>query len=44
MLATDAGAVQALLQYHVLNGTYPAGAITNMSVFVPTNLVNERPF
>jgi uncharacterized surface protein with fasciclin (FAS1) repeats len=39
-LATDSGAVQALLMYHVLQGIVPASAITNMSAFVPTLLDN----
>jgi hypothetical protein len=33
-------AVAALLTYHVLNGTYPASAFTNMSMFIPTMLMN----
>jgi uncharacterized surface protein with fasciclin (FAS1) repeats len=32
--------VAALLTYHVLNGTYPASAFTNMSMFIPTLLTN----
>lgn len=40
MLTSNPGMIQALLQYHVLNGTYPASAITNMSSFVPTALMN----
>jgi uncharacterized surface protein with fasciclin (FAS1) repeats len=39
-LASDPGAVQALLQYHVLNGTYAASAITNTSQFIPSLLTN----
>lgn len=39
-LATDVGAVAALLQYHVLNGTIRAADITNTSTFVPTLLTN----
>jgi uncharacterized surface protein with fasciclin (FAS1) repeats len=31
----------ALLQYHVLNGTFLSTAITNQSTFVPTLLTNE---
>lgn len=38
---TDLGLVQALLQYHVLNGTYYASNITNSTAFVPTLLTNE---
>ena len=30
--------LQALLQYHVLNGTYPASAVTDTPVFLPTYL------
>lgn len=40
-LASDPGLITALLTYHVLNGTYPASSITNMSAFVPTLLTNE---
>ncbi|KAF2430128.1 Fasciclin-domain-containing protein [Tothia fuscella] len=39
-LAANSGAVQALLQYHVLNGTYRADAVTNTSAFIPTALTN----
>ncbi|KAI8937167.1 hypothetical protein NX059_006379 [Plenodomus lindquistii] len=39
-LTANTGLVTALLQYHVLNGTYLADAITNTSVFVPTSLTN----
>lgn len=39
-LTSNAGLITALLQYHVLNGTYPSSAITNMSAFVPTLLTN----
>jgi uncharacterized surface protein with fasciclin (FAS1) repeats len=40
-LAANQGLLTAVLQYHVLNGTYPASAITNSSVFVPTALTNN---
>ena len=40
LTGSDAGAVQALLQYHVLNGTYPASTITDTPAFVPTLLQN----
>ncbi|KAF2107850.1 Fasciclin domain-containing protein [Lophiotrema nucula] len=40
-LASDPGLVTALLQYHVLNGTYSAAQITNTSVFIPTLLTNS---
>ena len=39
-LATDSGLVNALLQYHVLNGTHTADQISNLSVFIPTLLNN----
>ncbi|KAG0647188.1 Fasciclin arabinogalactan [Hyphodiscus hymeniophilus] len=32
--------VAALLTYHVLNGSYPASAFTNASMFIPTLLTN----
>jgi uncharacterized surface protein with fasciclin (FAS1) repeats len=38
---TNTDLVAALLQYHVLNGSYTAAQITNSSVFVPTLLTNE---
>lgn len=49
LLNTSAGAqlqnnsalAQAVLQYHVLNGTYPASAITNRTAFIPTLLTNQ---
>ncbi|MCJ1273132.1 hypothetical protein MMC21_000921 [Puttea exsequens] len=37
----DTDAIQALLSYHVLNGTYPASAIMDMPAFVPTLLNNS---
>jgi uncharacterized surface protein with fasciclin (FAS1) repeats len=40
MLASDPGLLQAVLQYHVLNGSYPSSAITNTTAFVPTLLTN----
>lgn len=36
----DTVAIQALLTYHVLNGTYSAAQITNMPAFVPTRLTD----
>lgn len=39
-LASNAAAIQALLSYHVLNGTYASSAISNTSAFVPTLLTN----
>lgn len=40
-LANNTGLLTALLQYHVLNGTFLSSAITNQSAFVPTLLTNE---
>lgn len=40
MLTADPGLAQAVLQYHVLNGTYYASQVTNMSTFIPTMLNN----
>jgi uncharacterized surface protein with fasciclin (FAS1) repeats len=40
-LAANEGLLTALLQYHVLNGTFLSSAITNQSAFVPTLLTNE---
>jgi uncharacterized surface protein with fasciclin (FAS1) repeats len=39
--AGNPSAVEALLTYHVLNGTYPASAFTNTSQFIPTFLRNS---
>ncbi|KAK1996631.1 fasciclin domain-containing protein [Colletotrichum falcatum] len=39
--ATDAGLVAAILQYHVLNGTYYASNFTEEPQFIPTLLQNE---
>ncbi|OAL49526.1 Fasciclin-domain-containing protein [Pyrenochaeta sp. DS3sAY3a] len=39
-LAQNTGLLTAILQYHVLNGTYRADDITNTSSFVPTLLTN----
>jgi len=39
-LATDPGAVAALLSYHVLNGTFYSSQIKNISAFIPTLLTN----
>ena len=36
----DTMAIQALLSYHVLNGTYSAAQIKNTPAFVPTMLTN----
>jgi uncharacterized surface protein with fasciclin (FAS1) repeats len=40
-VATDPGLLAAVLQYHVLNGTYTASQITNQSAFIPTLLQNS---
>jgi uncharacterized surface protein with fasciclin (FAS1) repeats len=40
-LAANGGLLTALLQYHVLNGTFLSSAITNQSTFVPTLLTNQ---
>jgi len=40
-LASDPGAVAALLSYHVLNGTYYSSQIKNISAFIPTLLTNS---
>ncbi|CAO2647904.1 Nn.00g088260.m01.CDS01 [Neocucurbitaria sp. VM-36] len=39
-LTENTGLITALLQYHVLNGTYLSDEITNTSAFVPTLLTN----
>ncbi|KAL8887832.1 MAG: hypothetical protein Q9192_006268 [Flavoplaca navasiana] len=36
----DEDAIQALLQYHIINGTYRSDAVTDMPVFLPTMLNN----
>ncbi|KAL6711173.1 hypothetical protein ACN47E_005704 [Coniothyrium glycines] len=41
-LTANPGLLAAVLQYHVLNGTYPSSAITNQSAFVPTSLTNTQ--
>jgi uncharacterized surface protein with fasciclin (FAS1) repeats len=40
-LTSNEGLLTALLQYHVLNGTYMSDMITNSSTFVPTALTNN---
>ncbi|KAI0100438.1 FAS1 domain-containing protein [Hypoxylon sp. NC0597] len=40
-LLSDSGYLQALLSYHVLNGTYHNTSFTNQSVFIPTTLTNS---
>lgn len=39
--AADPAIISAILTYHVLNGTIPSSALTNMTQFVPTLLTNE---
>ncbi|KAI4275036.1 MAG: hypothetical protein L6R38_005975 [Xanthoria sp. 2 TBL-2021] len=41
LASNDQDAIQALLQYHIINGTYPASAVTEMPVFLPTMLNNS---
>ena len=38
--ANDTAAIQAVLTYHVLNGSYPASMFTSTPVFVPSMLSN----
>ncbi|PMD19229.1 Fasciclin-domain-containing protein, partial [Hyaloscypha hepaticicola] len=38
--ASNSGLVEALLTYHVVNGTYPASAFKTTPAFVPTLLTN----
>lgn len=40
-VAADPGIIGAILQYHVLNGTYYASNITDTPAFVKTLLTNE---
>jgi uncharacterized surface protein with fasciclin (FAS1) repeats len=40
-LATNPAGIQALFEYHILNGSYPSSAITNMTKFIPTALTNQ---
>jgi uncharacterized surface protein with fasciclin (FAS1) repeats len=40
-VTADPGLLAAVLQYHVLNGTYTASQITNQSAFLPTMLQNS---
>jgi uncharacterized surface protein with fasciclin (FAS1) repeats len=39
-LLENVGMLEALLTYHVLNGTYYASSFSNMSMFIPTLLEN----
>ena len=38
---SDSGLLQAVLEYHVLNGTYPASAIPSTGAFAPSLLTNS---
>ena len=40
-LLGNTGLISAILQYHVLNGTYRAAQVTNSSTFIPTLLTNS---
>jgi uncharacterized surface protein with fasciclin (FAS1) repeats len=40
--ANDTTAIQSVLTYHVLNGTYNSSQITDLPTFVPTHLTHER--
>jgi transforming growth factor-beta-induced protein len=39
--AADPGTVAAILEYHVLNGTFPSSFFTTMNQFIPSLLTNE---
>ncbi|KAL8730079.1 MAG: hypothetical protein Q9166_004278 [cf. Caloplaca sp. 2 TL-2023] len=41
LAANDTDAIQAVLTYHILNGTYPASAVTETPAFIPTMLNNS---
>ncbi|KAI4101996.1 MAG: hypothetical protein L6R37_004661 [Teloschistes peruensis] len=41
LAANDTAAIQAVLSYHILNGTYPASAVMEMPAFIPTMLNNS---
>ncbi|KAJ4305378.1 hypothetical protein N0V90_000909 [Kalmusia sp. IMI 367209] len=40
-VASNPGLLAALLQYHVLNGTFQSSQVSNTSTFIPTLLTNE---
>jgi uncharacterized surface protein with fasciclin (FAS1) repeats len=40
-LASNTGLLTALLQYHILNGTYPFNAVVTRRTIVPTLLTNS---
>lgn len=40
-MLTNSAYLQALLSYHVLNGTYYNTTFSNESMFIPTALMNE---
>ncbi|KAI1336371.1 FAS1 domain-containing protein [Xylariaceae sp. FL0016] len=39
-LFTNSDYITSLLQYHILNGSYPASSFGNSSMFIPTHLTN----
>ncbi|KAL9603537.1 MAG: hypothetical protein Q9179_002154 [Wetmoreana sp. 5 TL-2023] len=41
LASNDTSAIQALLSYHILNGTYSASAVTETPAFIPTLLNNS---
>ncbi|KAL9029251.1 MAG: hypothetical protein Q9196_002489 [Gyalolechia fulgens] len=43
LAANDTTAIQALLQYHIINGTYLSNAVTETPVFLPT-LLNDTAY
>ncbi|KAL8817453.1 MAG: hypothetical protein Q9223_003720 [Gallowayella weberi] len=41
LASNDTSAIQALLTYHILNGTFPSSVVTEMPAFLPTMLKNS---
>ncbi|KAI9755044.1 MAG: hypothetical protein M4579_004447 [Chaenotheca gracillima] len=41
IMANDTDLIQAVLTYHVLNGTYPASVVTDTGAFIPTLLTDS---
>lgn len=41
-LGNNTDAIAAVLQYHIINGTFPAAQIPEALTFVPTLLTNEK--
>ncbi|KAL8808706.1 MAG: hypothetical protein Q9200_004098 [Gallowayella weberi] len=41
LASNDTSAIQALLSYHILNGTFPSSVVTEMPTFLPTMLNNS---